>query len=188
MNHIPRAYSQFGTVQIAHRSVGSAPPPAHSLREARETQIRARSLGSAAFQINERLPQVWQEIFLMQSWETGPYHGNPLAMPSIRQARHYSKDAVIERERAGEREREVVALGWIQDQRYSEYGDPVIHLYASLAISATSIPEPTNRPLFCWTEGCALDKCGSGRDNSSLVETRGGKKERDFCLEGDRLL
>ena len=46
---------------------------------------------SEAFQINERLPQVWQEIFLMQSWETGRYHGNPLAMPSIRQARHYSK-------------------------------------------------------------------------------------------------
>lgn len=46
---------------------------------------------SAAFQINERLPQVWQEIFLMQSWETGLYHGNPLAMPSIRQAWHYSK-------------------------------------------------------------------------------------------------
>lgn len=46
---------------------------------------------SAAFQINERLPQVWQEIFLKHSWETGPYHGNPLAMPSIRQARHYSR-------------------------------------------------------------------------------------------------
>lgn len=46
---------------------------------------------SAAFQINERLPQVWQEIFLKHSWETGPYHGKPLAMPSIRQARHYSR-------------------------------------------------------------------------------------------------
>lgn len=46
---------------------------------------------SAAFQINERLPQVWQEIFLKHSWETGPYHCNPLAMPSIRQARHYSR-------------------------------------------------------------------------------------------------
>lgn len=46
---------------------------------------------STAFQINERLPQVWQEIFLKHSWETGPYHGNPLAMPSIRQARHYSR-------------------------------------------------------------------------------------------------
>lgn len=46
---------------------------------------------SAAFQINEQLPQVWQEILLKHSWETGPYHGNPLAMPSIRQARHFSR-------------------------------------------------------------------------------------------------
>lgn len=46
---------------------------------------------SAAFQINDRLPQVWQEIFLKHSWETVPYHSNPLAMPSIRQARHYSR-------------------------------------------------------------------------------------------------
>lgn len=41
---------------------------------------------SKAFQINERLPQVWQEIFMKHSWETAPYHCNPLAMPSIRQA------------------------------------------------------------------------------------------------------
>ncbi|TNN51639.1 hypothetical protein EYF80_038155 [Liparis tanakae] len=47
---------------------------------------------SAAFQINERLPQVWQEIFLKHSWETGPYHCNPLAMPSIRQARHHGRE------------------------------------------------------------------------------------------------
>lgn len=46
---------------------------------------------SAAFQINERLPQVWQEIFLKHPWETGPYHCNPLATPSIGQARHYSR-------------------------------------------------------------------------------------------------
>lgn len=53
-----------------------------------ELVVRSRS---TAFQINERLPQVWQEIFLKHSQETGPYHCNPLAMPSIRQARHYSR-------------------------------------------------------------------------------------------------
>ncbi|CAL8325080.1 unnamed protein product [Gadus morhua 'NCC'] len=44
-----------------------------------------------AFQTNERLPQVWQDIFLKQSWETGPSRTEPLAMPSIRQGRHYGR-------------------------------------------------------------------------------------------------
>lgn len=50
---------------------------------------------SAAFQINERLPQVWQEIFLKHSWETGPYHCNPLAVPSIRQAPRCSRGDLV---------------------------------------------------------------------------------------------
>lgn len=49
-----------------------------------------------AFQINERLSRVWQKIFLKHSWEIGPYHGKPLAMPSIRQARHYSRGDLVE--------------------------------------------------------------------------------------------
>lgn len=42
----------------------------------------------AALQINERPPQVWQEIFLKRPWETGPERREPLAAPSIGQARH----------------------------------------------------------------------------------------------------
>lgn len=49
----------------------------------------------AAFQINERLLQVWQKIFLKHSWETGPYHGKPLAMLSIRQGQHYSRGDLV---------------------------------------------------------------------------------------------
>ncbi|KAJ8417311.1 hypothetical protein AAFF_G00285380 [Aldrovandia affinis] len=39
---------------------------------------------SAASQINERQPQVWQRILPKQSWETRRHYSGPIAVPSIR--------------------------------------------------------------------------------------------------------
>ncbi|CAF98307.1 unnamed protein product [Tetraodon nigroviridis] len=35
------------------------------------------------------------EIFLKHPWETGPYRCNPLAVPSIRQARRYGRERLL---------------------------------------------------------------------------------------------